>query len=295
MTPVSASPWQLELVHPWFAGEVAWLTYPAYRHVLRMERGIGVVARAGGVPVGLIVGEMVGDTGHVLSLFVVEGERRRGLGKLLIQRLEACALERGAGRMRAVYMVEEGTPVPPIRRFLEGVGFKAAVPRMLVLRSQTQRMLEARWTRSALCDGYCMKAWAAVTEQEREELRLWQERTPWIPADVLPFVHEKGCDPSLSFALLTGGRVVGWMLNHRMNKDTLRMTCSYMDPGLQRAGRLVAVYAAVVRALPAAGVKEGTWAVPLSHPRMVQFTMRHFARYCSYVGESFSQTKLLAQ
>jgi GNAT superfamily N-acetyltransferase len=294
MTPVSRPICRLEAVNPWFCDDLAALTFPAYRHVLKKQESVGVVARgAEGVAVGLALAHMEGETARVLSVFVKDAERQRGVGSLLLRELEVQARRRQAARMKAVYAVDKTVPGSPMQRLLDGVGFEPAVPRMLVLRSTVESMLKAPWIRAILPAEYCMKPWGALTAEEREALQGWQEAANWIPSDVLPFVHEKGCDPALSFALLVGGRVVGWMINHRLNAETVRMTCSYMDPGLQGRARLVAVYAAAVRALPAAGIRQGTWTVPLGHPRMVRFAMRHLAPHCYYLGETFLQIKTL--
>lgn len=112
-----------------------------------------------------------------------------------------------------------------------------------------------------------------------------------MATDLVPFDYAAGCDPHTSLGLRYRGEVVGWVITHVIGGDTLRFTCSYLHPDLQKMGRLIPVYESAIRRSEEQGITKGSWTVPYHHPRMVAFVTRWIAPYADSVGQTRSVTK----
>lgn len=73
----------------------------------------------GRTPRGFVLARTVGDEAEILSLAVLPGHRRRGLGRSLLARAQAIATERGAKTM----FLEVAAGNDPARALYTGAGF----------------------------------------------------------------------------------------------------------------------------------------------------------------------------
>src|SRR5206468_11256397 len=125
---------------------------------------------------------------------------------------------------RARLEYNTSTPTAPgAPRLLRTHGW-AAPRQKSILCKVSGTVLEAPFFReplfSAIRDGLpsaVVFPWAELTVAEREQLRRGQEVEGWIPDDLLPYVHEQGCDRRTSFGMRLGGEVVGWLITHRLS------------------------------------------------------------------------------
>jgi hypothetical protein len=138
-------------------------------------------------------------------------------------------------------------------------------------------------------------SWVDLTAAERAALVESNRRSPWIPNSLQPWRHDVvGFDPISSLGLRYRGDVVGWMINHRMDEQTVRFTCSFMRKDLSGRARILPLYSEAIRRLHAAGVEGGTFVTPTVYPGMIEFIRTHIKPYVSFVGETRGTRKLLA-
>ncbi len=91
--------------------------------------------------------------------------------------------------------------------------------------------------------GYDPFPWKELTSEEREELKNLQENIAF-PETVLPFnEYEDPVDPLNSLGLRFEGKVVGWMLTHRIKPDTIRYSSLYIFPEHQSRGMAIKLLA----------------------------------------------------
>lgn len=293
---------------------LAAMTFPIYRPLLDLapasrhpEQGdvrriqpLAVVARAGGEPVGLALGELPIDPGpapELLSLFVAAEARGMGMGTALVAAFEEEVARRGAGELAAVYTA--GKPsIAAVERIFARRGWEEPRPRTLSVRFPPEAALASdlfsERRMKALGAGLELVPWVELAAEERAEIRRSHEREPWITPALAPWRFEAaGFDPVSSIGARYRGRVVGWVINHVVDPRTVRFTCSFMRKDISRRGRIVPLYHASLRRLAAAGVPRATFITPVVYPNMIRFIRRWIEPIAEFVGETRGTRKLL--
>lgn len=293
---------------------LAAMTFPIYRPLLTLapasrhpEQGdarriqpLAVVARAGGEPVGLALGELPIDPGpapELLSLFVAAEARGMGMGTALVAAFEQEVARRGAGEVAAVYTA--GKPsIAAVERIFARRGWEEPRPRTLSVRFPPEAALASdlfsERRMRALGAGLELVPWVELGAEERAEIRSSHEREPWITPALAPWRFEAaGFDPVSSIGARYRGRVVGWVINHVVDPRTVRFTCSFMRKDISRRGRIVPLYHASLRRLAAAGVPRATFITPVVYPNMIRFIRRWIEPIAEFVGETRGTRKQL--
>ncbi len=287
------------------------MTFPAYRHLLdlapqprhadgadtRTIQPLALLALSGRQPLGLLLAELPLSgraPAELLSLFVQPAQRNQGVATALLGALEAELARIGAERLAVVYM--SGKPsIPALERVLHKRGFDAPAPRMVSIRFDAERMNQAEWLHKYRPrSGYQVFSWMDLGEAEREVLKAGHASKPWIAADLLPWEHDRhGFEPATSVGLRYHGEVVGWVINHRLDADTVRYTCSFVREDLARLGRILPLYRESFSRMRRFGFRNGLFATPLHHPSMARFALKWFGPYASFVGETRGSEKVL--
>jgi GNAT superfamily N-acetyltransferase len=280
------------------------MTFPAYAgllHALHRPEVVAVSASLPGAVLGLALGvrHERSAVGEVLSLFVVPEHRRQGLGGALLRRLEEGLA--AAGCTRALLEYNTSTPTAPaVQRLVRSHGWSE--PRQKsILCKVSGAVLEAPFFREPLFSAIqdCLPSavvfpWAELTEAEREQLRRGQEAERWIPDDLLPYVHEQGCDLRTSFGMRLDGAVVGWLITHRLSPPVVRYTCWYSRPEVQQQGGNLLLLREAVRA-HAAEYPDGHGIFGVAVPRreFTAFVRRRMAPFLLSITEVWESDKAL--
>jgi GNAT superfamily N-acetyltransferase len=294
------------------------MTFPVYRHLMRLEAAprhpeqgddrpvqpVGCVASVGGVPVGLALGELPiaapsepdesDRAPEVLSLFVHPERRNRGIATALLERLEHRVRERGFSTLRAVYM--GGRPGnAALERVLAKRGWSAPTVRTVTLRFTPKGARNTPWYgRIRLSDEYHIFLWSELRPEERAEIRRSQAEKQWIPPGLEPWMHDHhSFDPVSSLGLRYRGRVVGWVINHRVSPTTVRFTCSFMRKDLGRRARIMPLYTASLERLEESGCQECLFITPVEFPTMVSFVKDRCAPWEGVLSETYGVSKQL--
>jgi GNAT superfamily N-acetyltransferase len=302
------------------AAECQRMTFPVYRHLLRLEPAprhpeqgddrlvepVAFVARAAGTDVGLVLAELplaapgsaaeIEAGPEVLSLFVAADHRSQGHGTALLARLEAHVRERGFPDLKAVYM--GGRPGNgALERVLAKRAFSVPSVRTVTLRFTPRGARNTPWYgRVRLSDEYQIFPWSELLAEERAEIRRSQAEKPWIPPGLEPWMHDRhSFDPVSSLGLRHAGRVVGWLINHRISPGSVRFTCSFMRKDLGRRGRILPLYTAALQRLEEAGCEECLFITPVEFPSMVKFVKERCAPWEGVLAETYGVTKQLAE
>lgn len=295
-------------LHP----EYAAMTFPAYRHLLTLEetvrhldgeprrhvQPIAIGAVDDGVPVGLALAEIPAGAGgepELLSLLVRKSHRGRGIGTELVKEIETRVREAGFEALRAVWMT--GRPeIEAFERVLRKREWDEPLPRMLTIRFSIREAQSTPWFgKYSLGDDYEIFPWKELTGAEREELIRSQREAAWIAPDLQPWDFDaSGFEPVSSLGVRRNGKVVGWVINHRINDDIVRFTCSYMRKDVSRLGRIVPVYSeSIARLAASTSFRECVLTVPLHHRGMASFLTRWCAPFSTFSGETRGSRRLL--
>jgi GNAT superfamily N-acetyltransferase len=271
------------------------MTFPAYRPLLKSPPSdrLALGLTDGGTPAGLGLAEF-GENGEVIvrSLYVIGKYRGRGYATALLAALEDAARAAGKVKLSAVWMAGQGF-TETVEHILAKGGWAPPELRMYVLKSDLESIDRSRWlTRAKLEPGFETFLWTELTAAEREAMMERQRMQP-IPDYVWPFASSPDVEPKSSLGVRYRGEVVGWVVNHPFDANTVRFTCSYMRDELQGRGRLVAAYAESIDRCRAAGISEAIWTVPVQFPRMVAFARRHLMPYATSLTETRGSFKRL--
>ena len=270
-------------------------TFPAYRELLSQSRSdvIGVVAWRLSAPIGLALAHLKNNDSELLSLFVNQENRSCGIGTRLLVRLEERLRYIGVNAIHTTFM--SGKPGSmALERVLEKSGWEPPHIRMLVIRCSLQKSLAAPWIRPrSLPRGSSIIPWKNVSAMEKQQILFSQQSEPWIPDELVPTRKEKDFDRATSLALREHDRIVGWLITHRLDEETLRFTCNFVRKDLQRRGRLFALYAAAAPRMRSAGYKYGVGTVRLTEPAMANFARRWLQPYTVFFGETRGTSKTL--
>jgi GNAT superfamily N-acetyltransferase len=274
------------------------LTYPIYRPQLQTINSDGhtvaIGASIGENPIGLVLAEIQEDkTAKVLSLFVIQSYRHQGIGTALLTRLETELYSKGCTNVEFVYTTGQLT-TSTLEHLLNKCDWSPPQSRRVICKASTQQMSKASWMRRCrqLPDSYSIFPWTEITSQERFVIQEQIEQS-WIDTDLIPFNYEKNLEPINSLGLRYQGQVVGWLITHRTSPDTIRYSCAYVRPDLQKLGRLIFLYAKAVHLQALANIHFGIWSTRLENNFMVNFTKKHMEPYLIYLKETKGASKSL--
>ena len=83
-----------------------------------------------------------------------------------------------------------------------------------------------------ITSGFSLFYWRDLTKEEEKRIEF-QRKQSTFPADVYPLAHKKLVEYSNSLGLRYHGEVVGWMITHRIDKNTIRYSAFYLDRDLR--------------------------------------------------------------
>lgn len=293
-------------------GRFASLTFPAYRHLLSLEKtrrhldmpslpGITPVALGvlvDGVPAALLLAETDErnpNEAEVLSLAVDPALQGLGLGTRLLDAAAGDFSALGFRRLHGVYMTGQPSQAA-LERVLAKCGWDPPVPRMLTIRFTLEEARRTAWYgRYPLTEGFTVFPWTELTAAERETLIRSQAESPWIKPDLEPWRHDQyGFEPVSSLGIRYHGEIVGWVINHAISETVVRFTCSFIRKDLGRRGKIVPAYTESIRRLSLdSSFKECTLTVPLRHEGMARFLVRWCRPMASFFGETRGSGKSL--
>ena len=274
-------------------------TFPQYRsrlQVLKPEGSIVAIAASDSEqPIGLVLAEIQSDgqSAEILSIFVTPKHRNQGIGTDLLISINEELFSLCCKSIKLVYTT--GQPTTPIlERLLQKCNWTPPQPRMIVCKSTTAKIANAPWMqKTTLPSAYTIFPWVEITTEERVAIMQQQTAEAWIPPQLIPFENEENLEPLNSLGLRYQGRVVGWVITHRLAPDTIRYTCSFVRQDIQKMGRIIPLYVQAILLQAKAEIPKGIWTVPFVYTPMVNFVKKRMASYMSSIEESRASFKSL--
>ena len=239
-------------------------------------------------PIGLAMAIVLPDLkAEILSIFVSVSHRGKGIGTALFSRLLEELTKKGCQSVELTYITGKPT-TPALERLLEKFGWDTPQPQMLLCKWNCQ-ISQVPWLQInyRLSPEFAIFPWLEMTKEERIELQEQKVTKSWIPPQLDPFQHEKNLEPLNSLGLRYQTVVVGWIITHRLSPDTIRYTCSYIRPDLQKVGKILALYAeSIQRQAANPEISQAIWTVPFVYSTMVNFVKRRMQPYLSSIEET---------
>lgn len=216
------------------------LTFPpiADRLARRPPRGrwCGAVALGDEGPVGLAVVELPpAGAAQMLSLAVLPGARRRGVGTALLDQVERLAAGAGATALEGSYRTSWRSR-GAIEALLTTRGWSPPETRLVLARGATATARQlVRQPAPALPDGAEIFSWIELTAEDRRAIEAAGDDA-WFPPMLTPFQEEERIEEAISVGLRWQGEVAGWLIVHRVAFDTLQYSAFVLRRDLRGRG-----------------------------------------------------------
>lgn len=201
--------------------------------------------------VGVILGVQDGEKANLLAVVVRPEYQNTGIATELVRLLEDAVRQQGGVHLEAFYHEN-----PPLERVFAKRGWDAPHVFMMTVECQFEpfRASPIYQNLPALPDGYALFLWGALTAEDRSTI-VDREAQPggWFSASltseysVSPFINEALLEPNCSVGLRYHGEVIGWMIVHRLNQDTMNFISLFLDPEHRRTSLGIALVVEAVR------------------------------------------------
>lgn len=302
------------------------LTVPAYRHLLDLEpqpcaptegdqrpvAPLAVGAMRNRSPIGLALGTLPlqeGDRPRLLSLYVTPRERRSGVASRLLQGLEEMVQERGFDRLAAIY----GADRPWVQNFealLQKHEWSPPRPYEILLRFSVAEAMRSEWYRrfqpqipgrySWTPEGSANEwhlaffPWRKIRVRDLETLYTSQLEKGWIPKHQLPWlVERRDVEPHSSLGIRLGTEIVGWILNHRIDERTIRLSEVFIRKDLARQDLLSPALVETLRRAHKASFTRCQMSSRWRNHELALFVKRFLTPWSDQVGENREAVKSL--
>ena len=116
-----------------------------------------------------------------------------------------------------------------LKRMLKKLAWDEPEFTMRINQSLIEQAFPVFHSKHELPEGYEFTKWGDVTDEEKAEIRKKQEAGPWFPNDVSPFLLEEIIEPDVSIALRFEGKIIGWLVIHRITHETLEYTSLFVE------------------------------------------------------------------
>lgn len=217
---------------------------PRLRALSAQSTAVAVAAIEAGEPLGLAVAAAEKTPeGEVLSVYVKPERWNQGIGTRLLTRVEAELRTRGC--TAAVIRYHTHAPsCAALERVLAKSGWPAARPLLTLTKIDLIITEQAKWLQHrGVSTPFALVPWLELTAEQMAQLPAFREE---VPNDLWPLGEKLPADPS-SLALLRGDEVVGWLVAHRLEKDSVRFTMLFVRPKWRTSTNSFALCAEVAR------------------------------------------------
>jgi GNAT superfamily N-acetyltransferase len=264
------------------------MTYPAHAGLLDQvgqDPTVLAVAAETDEPAGLALLEIGVPKAVLRSIYVVGPLRRRGIGLALLERVEAELRQRGVNFYGGGY--PRNSDAAPVEGLLKRAGWNAPTLDMYLFRVHSATVSPgirtAPWFRpTEVADGTEFIPYSAMSPADLAAIDQIMVRFN-APGGLRPSSYPgEPLDADLSLVLKINQEIFGWSVCHRMNKNWVRFTSTYIRPDCPLKGLGVRMAVETIRAymIESEGNPEAiaTWGVP-AHLPMAAFQLRRFVPY----------------
>jgi GNAT superfamily N-acetyltransferase len=272
------------------------LTCPSLAHANgRLARMTGellaVSAMAEGAMVGLAIAELqAGGQATLQSLMVQPNHRNKGIATRMLAQLQRFLAEQGACRLAARYRNNTAMTIT-LAPLLQRLGWSAPRTDFVLLKGNANKLSSTGWnTRFALAAPYAVFPWVQATAQD-----LSMAQQLGAPPELCPPTSpDDGTDHLISLGLRHSGSLVGWLIAHRLNAQTVRYSSLYVAPSHRAQARGLALLAEGFCRQQQAGIPHAKAAVAANNALFLRVVRRHLHPYLDGLGQSRYSSVALA-
>jgi GNAT superfamily N-acetyltransferase len=240
------------------------MTFPRFCSLLKVmvedPSVVAVEARHGEEVVGLALARTNsnGRSAQVLSIYVKKEHRNVGLGSGLLTCLEKVLAEDSYQRVDLSYR-EDLPAAGALEAVLARNRWAGPEVDLVMVKGSGEAgraVVESEWMKKerTLPPGYGIFLWSELTAEERETIVQRQAAGPWYPEELSPFREEEIVEPINSLGLRYQGKVVGWLVNHRIGPETIRYTPLFISEEARSVSAAFMLITEAIRLQDQAGI-----------------------------------------
>lgn len=188
-------------------------------------------------PIGICVATVypILSLSEFLHIEVALEHRNHHIGRTLIAKTQEKAISIGAKIFTLVYPLEE-PETAAIEKILAANHWKGSRPFLIraLFNPETFNAPIVQLNHK-YPQGYKEFLWKNLKEKQKNDLLL-REKKNHFSSIFSPFREKEIQEPLNSLGLQYKGRVVGWLITHRIDPKTIRYSCLYIEPSLKFRG-----------------------------------------------------------
>lgn len=271
------------------------LPFPLYKRILAkrdLNALIGIEAVDQNKPVGCLIVEYFDgiNTGTVLAWEIDRDYQQKGIGSKLYSKLSDLLPK----PITLTYYFED---CPIVRGFLKKLEWSE--PKFYIEHyHMSHKKFHPDWFEKGinLPADLKMISWRNISAKNRSEIER-QEKESTFEISVSPFGEEENIDLYSSLALMRGDEVVGWMVNHFYNQQTIKYSALYIERELRNTGAGIAILAESIRLNQKGPVPLAIFEINLNEtdPTWKRFVRNRLKPSSVGVSKVYASTKLLKQ
>ncbi|MFC5469191.1 GNAT family N-acetyltransferase [Cohnella suwonensis] len=254
------------------------LTFPSLREELLSESRepsvIAIGAMLFGKPIGLVWGKYWARYGYgqIKTIFVIDKYRRRGIGGSLLREMELAFEQLGCKEMRFDYRHDQARSLIWERLFQQ-TDWSHTYGSLHTFTVSVSQLMELEWVRrQRLPERFSFMTWSELKAEEQAFIEAGKD--VWYPASMTPLHKETSKTVNLSVGLRYGADIIGWMIIHEHDEDTVIGDRMYVRQPFQAQGRAVSAMIEAVRRIAEAGFRFARFDVSGNNKQMLRFVER---------------------
>ncbi|MFC5469194.1 GNAT family N-acetyltransferase [Cohnella suwonensis] len=254
------------------------LTFPSMHEELLSESEESSVLAIGaslfGKPIGLIWGNYGAQhaRGRIKTIFVTDKYRRRGIGGAMLREVELAFEQLGCKEIRFDYKQDPSRSLIWERLFQQS-GWSHSYGSLHTFTASVSQFMKMEWVqRQRLSEDFSFITWSELKEEERAVIEAG--RDVWYPASMTPLRKESRMSPNLCVFLRYGAEIVGWMIFHEHDEDTVIGDRMYARHPYQSQGRAVSAMIEAGRRIAEAKYPFAQFNVSGNNKQMLRFVER---------------------
>ena len=193
---------------------------------------IGIGAKCGEKPIGLLLGWAEASRATVGSVFVSKEYRRQGIATRLVELVEQNAVKKDARKL--TISLRSGSNSEPIQGVLRKNRWSQPLPQRFLDSDcgPTMTLSEAPWLKRNLNDDRLeVFPWHEISPAEIKTLER-AEASPdcWFPDQLSPLIDHSNLHRPTSLGLRFKDEVIGWIITHQIKEGPIVFITMFARP-----------------------------------------------------------------
>ena len=267
------------------------LSFPNIKKRLtrRQNQGelLAVVAELSDQPIGLLVVDFHAPVADIISFYVQPQHRQKGIGTALVEHLELGLLSKGCQSLTVNYKSTELTQLA-LEPLLKKLDWQPPQIDFVLGKTTINHLSQVPWLRKYPFSGaFTVFPWSELTNEDCKQITKMD-----YPASLDPLM-DNSFEPINSLGLRYQGKLIGWIVTHRVAEDSIRYSSLFVDKPHQKVGRSIALLSQSILAQMPTNISNCLFAVPTKNQAMTSFVSRRLQPYLTQLSDSRICTKWL--